>query len=189
MDAKKRFRKRALACLRRSAAICRYSHDNFIQRRLLDYILERKARKVMLYLPMRTEADISPVIKKLRGMGIEVYVPFMVGESFLLVKYRLPLQKKQFGIYEPKFSKQYRKRKIDLSIVPIVGTDPTLRRIGFGRGMYDRFFAREKKSIKEVVFVQRRLCFSTTVVTDHYDVMADCLIAIKGETVSIPKNV
>jgi len=178
MDAKKRFRKRALACLRRSAAICRYSHDNFIQRRLLDYILERKARKVMLYLPMRTEADISPVIKKLRGMGIEVYVPFMVGESFLLVKYRLPLQKKQFGIYEPKFSKQYRKRKIDLSIVPIVGTDPTLRRIGFGRGMYDRFFAKLSYT-PVIIFVQIEECLIKKSICDSYDIQADYYITPK----------
>ena len=35
----------------------------------------------------------------------------MEGESFRLVKYRLPLIKKKFGIMEPKDSKQYKNKK------------------------------------------------------------------------------
>jgi len=93
-----------------------------------------------------------------------------------LVKYRLPLIKKRFGIKEPKYSNQHRKKEIELSIVPIVGTDPTFRRIGFGRGMYDRFFEQERKNIKKIVFVSRTLSISSQIVTDHYDLKADIVI-------------
>jgi 5-formyltetrahydrofolate cyclo-ligase len=123
------------------------------------------------------EVDLRPLILELRRRSVEVYVPFMEGPSFRPVKYRLPLQKKRFGIYEPKNSRQYRPRKIDVAVVPIVGTDPTLRRIGFGKGFYDRFFENEKRNIEEVIFIQRRLCRSPYVITEQHDVRADILIA------------
>ena len=100
----------------------------------------------------------------------------MEGKSFRLVKYRLPLEKKEFGIKEPKDSRQYRKKSIDLAIVPIVGLDVTLRRVGFGKGMYDRFFEKEIKNIDKTVFVARELCYSQEVITDDHDVKADIII-------------
>ncbi len=130
----------------------------------------------MLYIPLRMEVDVMPLIRKLRREGILVLVPFMEGESFRLVKYRLPLQTKKYGVKEPKFSKQYRRKMIEFAIVPIVGTDRTLRRVGFGKGMYDRFFARYKQDIKEIVFTQRVLCQSKALITDDYDVGADRVI-------------
>ena len=63
----------------------------------------------------------------------------MDGVSFKMVPLRLPLERKAFGIYEPRAS--HRKiNLIDVAIVPAVGVDGSLRRIGFGKGMYDRFF-------------------------------------------------
>jgi 5-formyltetrahydrofolate cyclo-ligase len=100
----------------------------------------------------------------------------MEGKSFRLVKYRLPLEKKRFGIKEPKDSKQYRKKNIDLAIVPIVGLDITLRRVGFGKGMYDRFFEKEIKNIDKTVFVARKLCYSHEIITNDHDIKADIII-------------
>jgi 5-formyltetrahydrofolate cyclo-ligase len=100
----------------------------------------------------------------------------MEGKSFRLVKYRYPLRVKRFGIKEPNDSKQYRKKQIDIAVVPIVGMDASYRRVGFGKGMYDRFFEKETENIKKVVFVARELCFSKEIVTDRYDIKADIVI-------------
>jgi 5-formyltetrahydrofolate cyclo-ligase len=54
--------------------------------------------------------------------------------------------------------------------------DAVHRRIGFGKGMYDRFFEKEIKNINKVVFVARQLCYSGEIVTDHHDVTADMII-------------
>jgi 5-formyltetrahydrofolate cyclo-ligase len=134
------------------------------------------ARRIMLYLPLTTEVDLYPLIKVLRRQGRQLYVPFMEGASFRLVKYRYPLETKQFGIKEPKDSRQFRNKKIDIAIVPIVGVDLTHRRVGFGKGMYDRFFEKEMKNIEKTVFVARTLCFSSQIVTDRHDVRADMII-------------
>ncbi len=174
---KNTFRSHALRQLRAaSGSRARYG-DRRIARRVLARIDQHHARSVLLYLPMKIEVNLLPLIHTLRRRNIIVWVPFMQGESFRLVQYRLPLQITQYGVREPKFSRKYRKKRIDIAIVPIIGTDPTLRRIGFGKGMYDRFFAREGAQIAYTVFVQRIAQVSPDIVTDRWDVQADELIA------------
>lgn len=147
-----------------------------VQKKLLQLTAQSDIEAVMLYLPLSGEVNIYPVIRKLRRERKKVYVPFMEGESFRLVQYRLPLETKKFGIKEPKYSNQYRKKKIDIAVVPIVGVDITGRRVGFGKGMYDRFFEKEGKTINKTVFVARQLCYSVTKITDDYDVHAELII-------------
>ena len=136
-----------------------------------------KPKKILLYIPLKAEVDIKNLINKLRKRkNIKVYVPFMVDKSFVPVLYRLPLCKKRFGIKEP-ISCVYRKNNLnlDMMIVPIVGIDKTYRRIGFGAGMYDRFYEKlNKKPI--VVFTQLELSFTTKLITNDYDIGADYII-------------
>jgi len=173
---KKQFRAYCLKRLKKASAIGSYKKDKVVLQRLYQFIIENNAQKIMLYLPLKTEVDLYPLIVQLRKEKKKLYVPFMEGKSFRVVKYRYPLKKKRFGIKEPKDSKQYRNKKLDIVIVPIVGLDITHRRVGFGKGMYDRFFEKEMKNINKTVFVARELCYSKEIVTDHYDVKADMII-------------
>ena len=91
-----------------------------------------------------------------------------------MVKYRLPLKKSLFGTFESGNST----RKIDivdLAIVPIVGIDRNGKRIGMGKGMYDRFFASLRKR-PIIIFIQNLECLSPVTITDHYDIQADYYI-------------
>jgi len=173
---KNNFREHCLERLKLAKGIQKYKKDSEVVRKLYAYIQKNNAQNILLYLPLKMEVNIYPLILHLRKQRRQVYVPFMEGKSFRLVKYRLPLRKKQFGIKEPNDSKQYRNKKIDLAIVPMVGVDLTLRRVGFGKGMYDRFFEKECKNINKVVFVAREFCYAKEVITDHYDVEADMII-------------
>ncbi|WNL13261.1 5-formyltetrahydrofolate cyclo-ligase [Arcobacter cryaerophilus gv. pseudocryaerophilus] len=98
----------------------------------------------------------------------------MEDDSFKIVKYRLPLHKKKFNIKEPTNS-FLKPNKIDLAVVPIVGIDALNKRIGFGKGMYDRFFYRLKYRPK-IVFIQLELCKSKEILSDNYDIEADYII-------------
>jgi 5-formyltetrahydrofolate cyclo-ligase len=173
---KKYFREHCLKRLQKASSIGAYKKDKLVSQYLYRFIEEINARKIMLYLPLATEVDLYPLIKRLRREKRELYVPFMEGKSFRVVKYRLPLEKKCFGIKEPKDSKQYRTKKLDMAIVPIVGLDITHRRVGFGKGMYDRFFEKEIENINKIVFVARELCYSKKIVTNRHDVKADVVI-------------
>ncbi len=153
-----------------------FALDKRISQRVYQDIKMSGAKSVMLYIPLGIEVNIMPLIKQLRKEKIRLFVPFMEGESFRLVKYRLPLKKKKFGILEPKNSHQYRVKKIDIAIVPIVGIDTLQKRIGFGKGMYDRFFEQEKKYIKRTIFISRIRCTSLEVLTDEYDIRAEKII-------------
>jgi len=174
---KDNFRKESLAKLKKaSKAPNRYKIDKIIIKKLYGYIKQINAKNIMLYIPLEIEVDIMPLILKLRREKRELYVPFMQGKSFRLVKYRLPLEVKKFKVKEPRISREYNK-KIDLAIVPIVGTDKSMRRVGFGKGMYDRFFEKKSKNIKKTVFVMRILSYSKEIITDDYDVKGELLIS------------
>jgi 5-formyltetrahydrofolate cyclo-ligase len=177
---KKQFREYCIKCLRKANNIRKYKKDREVLATLYRLIVETNAQKIMLYLPLKMEVNLYPLIRKLREEKRELYVPFMEGKSFRVVKYRYPLKKKRFGIKEPKNSKQFRIKKLDIAIVPIVGMDVTQRRVGFGKGMYDRFFEKEIKNINKIVFVARELCYSKKIITNHYDIKADIVVTPQG---------
>jgi len=177
---KKAFRQYCLKRLKQLSGRGAYKKDKTVLSALYRLILQENAQVVMLYLPLSTEVNLYPLIKQLRREKRRLYVPFMEGKSFSLVKYRYPLERKRFGIKEPKPSKQFRIKNIDLAIVPIVGMDRTHRRVGFGKGMYDRFFEKEIKNINKTVFVARELCYSKEILTNHYDIKADIVVTPQG---------
>lgn len=144
----------------------------------LQTILGRiRGQKILVYWPFGFEADIRKTIFKLRANNL-VYLPFMEGESFKMVPLRLPLERKAFGIYEPRNS-NLKLKNITIAIVPVVGVDATGARIGFGKGMYDRFFP-TLKTKPFTIFVQSCSCVSSLSLCDDYDVVGDVLITPDG---------
>ena len=169
------FRKSCIKRLEFTSLFLKYYRNKIIVKKLEDFIKRSDSRNILLYIPLGIEVDVKPLIKSLRKIKKrEVYVPFMQGESFKIVKYRLPLHKKRFGIKEPNNS-FFKARKIDLAIVPVVGIDKLGKRIGFGKGMYDRFF--DSLNYKPtIVFTQLILCKSEKILSDNYDIQANYII-------------
>jgi 5-formyltetrahydrofolate cyclo-ligase len=99
----------------------------------------------------------------------------MEGKSFKMVPFRLPLKRKKFGIMEAGNSLRII-NKIDIAIVPVVGIDKNLQRVGFGKGMYDRFFPTLKQK-PFTVFVQLEPCITKKRLCDAYDIRADYYIS------------
>lgn len=168
------FRKSCIQRLEFSSRFLKFYKDKKTVEKLERFIDKYKTKNVLLYIPMGMEVNVLPLINNLRKRQKNVFVPFMVEDSFKLVKYRLPLEKKRFGIKEPKNSFCVH-RKVDLAIVPVVGVDAVCKRIGFGRGMYDRFFYRLNYK-PTIVFTQLTLCKAEKILTDKYDIQADFII-------------
>lgn len=169
------FRKSCIKRLEFTSLFLKYYRNKIIVKKLEDFIKRSDSRNILLYIPLGIEVDVKPLIKSLRKIKKrEVYVPFMQGESFKIVKYRLPLHKKRFGIKEPNNS-FFKARKIDLAIVPVVGIDKLGKRIGFGKGMYDRFFSNLGYK-PTMVFTQLVLCKSEKILSNDYDIQADYII-------------
>ena len=168
------FRKTVLQKIRKRR-INSYKKDKTIINRVIKLIKKNKYRNIMLYIPLETEVNIAGLIKLLRENRYNLSVPFMEGESFKLVKYRLPLYTRKFGIKEPKNSK-LRIKNIDLAIVPILGVDKNYKRVGFGKGMYDRFYEKFGKNIKNTLFISRDLYYVNETITDSYDIEANYIL-------------
>lgn len=176
---KANFRKLALNRLRFFSSFAKIKKNKNICSQIIKIIDLHRPKKILLYIPLDLEVDVMPIIIELRKRkNIEVYVPFMKGKSFVPVKFRLPLEVKKFGIKEPNFS-TFRNNNIelDMAIVPIVGIDETYRRVGFGAGMYDRFF--DTLKVKPItIFTQLKLCKSKEIVTSTHDIQADYIITM-----------
>ena len=132
-----------------------------------------KNKRILFYYPLYFEADIRQTLGLVRKK-CEIYLPFMEGESFKMVTFRLPLKKHHLGIFEAGKSLKNIK-KIDIAIVPVVGVDKNMQRIGFGKGMYDRFFSTLKQK-PYTIFVQSNLCYSKDALCDSYDIGCDLLL-------------
>jgi len=170
---KQTFRKNCIKSLKKAKKIGKLYKNKKIIKILERLIVKYNIKSILLYIPLSHEVDVRPLLKHFRKY-IKVYVPFMEGKSFKLVQYRLPLKKREFGIYEPMNSHFYLK-KIDMAIVPVLGVDGKFRRIGFGKGMYDRFFSTLKKK-PITVFTQLMECHTKHNITDDYDIEADIYV-------------
>jgi len=171
---KKKFRKKALVKMKKRQ-INNYKKDKILINKIFKYIKNNNLKDIMLFIPLNSEPNIVPLIKLLRESGYNLYVPFIKGNTFKLVKYRLPLKLKKFGIKEPNNSYLNIKR-VDLAIVPLLGIDKNFKRVGFGKGMYDRFYSKFGKSIKKTLFLQRDIFYTKDIITDNYDISADLII-------------
>ena len=169
------FRKSCITRLKFKSRFAKIKKDKIIVDKLIKTIDILKPKKLLLYIPFGFEVDVQPLINRLRReKKVEVYVPYMVGDSFKIVKYRLPLKRKKFGIKEPFNS--FANIKIDAAIVPVVGIDGVFKRIGFGAGMYDRFFDHINYK-PTLIFTQTVLCKTTKILSDKYDIQADYIIS------------
>ena len=154
-----------------------YLRSKKISQQLYNLVKFYGAKKILLYIPLKNEVNVKGLIYKLKRENCKVFVPFMQDISFKMVKYSLPLRKKKFNIYEP-LNKNKTKDKVDMAIVPIIGIDTDFKRVGFGKGMYDRFFDSLNYKPK-IIFTQLDLVAVNCVVTNHFDIKADTLVTYK----------
>ncbi len=181
---KKSFRKDCLKILKNSPKYNRYTKDKLVLQKIEKLIDCHKPKSILFYLPLSIEVDVQKLMKMYRKK-LKIFTPLIVGESFKMVQYKLPLKRNSFDIYEPPNS-HLKYRKVDMIIVPVVGVDGNFKRVGFGKGMYDRFY--EKLKYKPVtVFIQRVKCLTKEKITDTHDICADYYITPK-ELIKIGKK-
>lgn len=171
------FRKLCSKRLQASSAQGSISKSHKVNRVLKQLLSDLDPQSILFYLPLGFEIDTRQLLNYQKRKIRKTYVPFMVGESFKMVPYRMPLTQGNFGVSEPNTT-LLNIEKVDVAIVPVVGVDTDSRRIGFGKGMYDRFFSRlTNKPI--IIFVQIEECICEQKVTDYYDIQADIYITPK----------
>ncbi|MRJ05908.1 MAG: 5-formyltetrahydrofolate cyclo-ligase [Epsilonproteobacteria bacterium] len=154
-----------------------YYRSKIINKRL--WSLLKKYQKILGFYPLKGEVDIRPVLKKLQRSGKKVYLPKVEENNLHIVKYGPPFKRGKFAV-EPLNRKSVPGEKIDIALIPVIGVDLTLRRIGFGKGFYDRFFGGLNYR-PNLLFLQLIPCISPETLTDWWDVEGDRYISFNFE--------
>lgn len=109
--------------------------------------------------------------------GMSVFVPKLTQKEgeFEIVPFRFPLQKGRFNLLEPKNSAFY-KNNIDMAVIPVLGVDCEGKRIGFGKGYYDRFFHKLLHK-PYIIFISRFFVYVGRGICNQYDVSGDMILS------------
>jgi 5-formyltetrahydrofolate cyclo-ligase len=101
----------------------------------------RRAQRIALYCPIRNEVKTEGIFEKAKELGKEIYFPRVEGLVLEFHKvYNLgELKPGRLGIPEPsRDSTKIRIEYLDIVIIPGVAFDREGRRLGYGKGYYDR---------------------------------------------------
>ncbi len=140
----------------------------------------KKAKSVMLYLPLGNEVDTSSIIKAALYSGKNVLVPVTHSETFEISAYKITekteFENGTFSVKEPKEKVEFDASKIDVVLVPGIAFDRFGGRVGFGKGCYDKF-------LKNMKAVKIGFCYDFQLIrhieTDNNDVTMDYIITEK----------
>jgi 5-formyltetrahydrofolate cyclo-ligase len=145
---------------------------------LTDYYT--KAYKILAYYPFGSEVDTTLLIIRALENNKSIILPKVFDRElklYYLDKLSGQLEKSKYGIMEPitRFCRPAKIKDIELAIIPGLGFDKNLNRLGYGGGFYDRLLTLIPEEIKKIA-----LCFDIQILdsipaTEH-DIKIDVLI-------------
>lgn len=138
----------------RAAVTDRPRRNEAISARLLKVLLEKDARRVLLYHAVGAEVDVRSAFMPLQARGCLLCLPRVVGRELLAVPFAesTVLRKGAFGIPEPE-GEGIDPASLDAVVCPGLGFDVNGGRIGYGGGFYDRF-------LKKTAALRVGLCYN-----------------------------
>ena len=113
-----------------------------------------EGQKVHVFLSISkfNEVDTRDFVKECWSRGVDVYVPKMIGENIIAVKYseNTPMVQNSWGILEPASNQDSEIKNFDYVIMPLLYADKKGNRVGYGKGFYDRFLSQLNPNVKKV---------------------------------------
>ncbi len=137
----------------------------------------RDAKVVMLYIPIGNEINTLKIIKSAFSDGKTVLVPVTDSKTFEITAHKITnnseFEMGVFSLTEPKVKAPFDKSDIDVVLVPGVAFSKSGKRIGFGKGCYDKF-------LKDIKSTKVGFCYdfqlTDEIVADGFDIEMDCLV-------------
>jgi 5-formyltetrahydrofolate cyclo-ligase len=142
---KKTLRAKILARLKNQKEEDRNRKSKVITEKLLKSLVFKKARGVMFYLSFDGEVETNEMIARARCLGKIITVPVCRKNRQILpclLHKHTKLVKGLYNILEPARRQPVDIHDFELVIVPGVAFDKQGRRLGRGKGYYDRFLKR-----------------------------------------------
>ncbi len=160
-----------------------------IVERLRILVAELKPSSVAGYLAIRSEADIEPLLRSQREGGTPVGLPALSGGGIVFRSWREgdPLDTVDYGLRQP--AADAPGMVPELILAPMVAFDRRGRRLGYGRGHYDRALAAMRNA--GYVFRVVGVAFATQEVApipiEPHDIALDGLVT-EDETLLFPAS-
>ena len=146
---KKQIRSKILLRLKTQKEEDRDRKSEKIKEKLLRTQVFKKAKTVMFYIAFGGEVNTKEMIKKAKKLGKKIAVPVCVKDRIsirpCILDYSAGLKKGPYGVLEPAVRRFVPLEKLDLVIVPGVAFDKKGKRLGRGKGCYDRFLEKIPK--------------------------------------------
>jgi 5-formyltetrahydrofolate cyclo-ligase len=132
------------------------------------------------YYPSNYEIDDLEILDVLEKKNFKISLPIVKKNNqmdFFKWSNNDPLKINKFGIPEPISSKIYYP---EILLVPLVGYDDSLNRLGYGGGFYDRYIEKIEKN-KKVIKIGLAFSYQKikTVPVNQYDKKLDFIITEK----------
>lgn len=121
----------------------RRQYNATIRRRLLALPQLQEAEAVFMFISYGSEVDTHQCMEELLHAGKRIAVPHILDQQTMIA---VPfdswesLQPEQLGILAPR-TREPVTSPIEVCITPGLGFSPAGRRLGYGRGYYDRWFS------------------------------------------------
>ena len=132
------------------------------------------------YYPSNYEIDDLEILDLLEKKNFKISLPIIKKNNqmdFFKWSNNDPLKINKFGIPEPISSKKFYP---DILLVPLVGYDNDLNRLGYGGGFYDRYIEKIEK-IKKVIKIGLAFSFQkiNNIPLNQYDKKLDFIVTEK----------
>jgi len=154
--------------------------SKIIAEKFLDTVYYTNSSNILIYYPFRSEVDVTIIIKEALKDRKNIILPRTSDHRlklFYVNDLEKQLEKGAYGIMEPTASlcRPAKISDIDLAVVPGVGFDKNLNRLGYGGGFYDKLLLNIPDTVKKIA-----LCFDIQVVdripVSKNDIKVDLLI-------------
>ena len=159
-----------------------------VRTHLLPILEELAPRHVAGYLAVGGELDPAPVLGACRDRGIVTLLPVIDGATLAFSPFdeNSVMRPNRFGIDEPCVppERRHAPHEVDIVLVPLVGFDTRLDRLGMGGGFYDRSFAgrRDMAAPPWLIGVAHEAQRIDDVHPDWWDVPLDMIVTEAGVT-------
>jgi 5-formyltetrahydrofolate cyclo-ligase len=157
----------------------RKAASHTICNRLAEQGIWKSAQVVLLFAPMSSEPDIWPLAKIAVAAGKTVALPRFVPakqhyEAAIVQDEARDLIEGQFGIREPAATCSVADlKRLDLVLVPGLAFDWHGRRLGRGRGFYDRLLAEVSGKTCGIAFDSQMV---NAIPVEPHDVPLNCIL-------------
>ncbi|PZM07642.1 5-formyltetrahydrofolate cyclo-ligase [Rhizobium tubonense] len=142
------------------------------------------------FLPIRSEADIRPLMDRLRRRGARLCVPVILDKqtiAFREFSAETPLVSTGFGTLGP--GPEAAVLDPDIMLVPLSAFDRTGHRIGYGAGHYDRAIDRlwQKGLDPQLIGIAFDCQEVPSVPAEPHDVRLDAILTESGYSIFSPE--